>query len=117
MSGAESYLQREHFCGSTEALLLIKPFVSTMTRSELMAVMTGGNGRGYGAQVVFFREVFPTLQAPSHASIISAPAALAIAKAIVPETEVSKTAGVVTVEFEKNAKISWKRLRMGPRRE
>lgn len=109
-SGAESLSAAGNiFVGQTEAPLLIKPFVATMTRSELMAVMTGGfatvAGGVLGAYVSFLSDSIPNIA--GHlviASIISAPAALAIAKVIVPETEVSKTAGVVSVEFEKNAK-------------
>jgi len=109
-SGAESLSAAGNiFVGQTEAPLLIKPFVNTMTRSELMAVMTGGfatvAGGVLGAYVSFLSDSIPNIA--GHlviASIISAPAALAIAKVIVPETATSETAGTVTVQFERNAK-------------
>ena len=109
-SGAESLSAAGNiFVGQTEAPLLIKPFVNGMTRSELMAVMTGGfatvAGGVLGAYVSFLHDAIPNIA--GHlviASIISAPAALAIAKVMVPETEESETAGVVKVNFEENAK-------------
>ena len=109
-SGAESLSAAGNiFVGQTEAPLLIKPFVNGMTRSELMAVMTGGfatvAGGVLGAYVSFLQNSIPNIA--GHlviASIISAPAALAIAKVMVPETEESQTAGDVKVEFERNAK-------------
>jgi CNT family concentrative nucleoside transporter len=107
-SGAESLSAAGNiFVGQTEAPLLIRPFVDGMTRSELMAVMTGGfatvAGGVLGAYVAFLNNSIPNIA--GHlviASIISAPAALAIAKVIVPETEESQTAGEVKVAFEKN---------------
>ncbi|MFT6142153.1 MAG: CNT family concentrative nucleoside transporter [Myxococcota bacterium] len=105
-SGAESLSAAGNiFVGQTEAPLLIRPFVGTMTRSELMAVMTGGfatvAGGVLGAYVGFFSDgqggyIIPNL--PGHlvvASIISAPAALAIAKVMVPEMGVPATRGKV----------------------
>lgn len=105
-SGAESLSAAGNiFVGQTEAPLLIRPFVGTMTRSELMAVMTGGfatvAGGVLGAYVGFFSDgqggyIIPNL--PGHlvvASIISAPAALAIAKVMVPEMGVPATRGSV----------------------
>lgn len=78
------------FVGQTEAPLLIKPMLKDMTMSELHAVMTGGfatiAGSVFGAYVSFGIS-------PSHllsASVMSAPAALAIAKLSYPETEESK---------------------------
>ncbi len=94
------------FVGQTEAPLLVKPFVSGMTQSELMAVMTGGfatvAGGVMGAYIGFLAPYFPDIA--GHllaASVMSAPAALVIAKVMVPETEESQTKGSVRVEVER----------------
>ena len=82
-SGAESLSAAGNILKSNRSPLLIKPFVSTMTRSELMAVMTRlCNGRrGYWVPMsVFFRGIPNIAGHLVIASIISAPAALAIAK-------------------------------------
>lgn len=108
-SGSESLSAAGNiFVGQTEAPLLVKPFVPTMTRSELMAVMTGGfatvAGGVLGVYVMLLRDSLPSIA--GHlvvASILSAPAALAMAKVIVPETEQSRTAGDVKVEFQKTS--------------
>ena len=107
-SGAESLSAAGNiFVGQTEAPLLIKPFVSTMTRSELMAVMTGGfatvAGGVMGAYVSFLEGVPNIAGHLVMASIMSAPAALAVAKLMVPETEVPETMGTLETEFEQPA--------------
>lgn len=94
------------FVGQTEAPLVVKPFVETMTMSELHAIMTGGfatvAGGVMAAYVMFLGEYIPGIA--GHlvtASLMSAPAALAISKVVYPEKEVSKTAGGVKMEVEK----------------
>ncbi|MCA9539081.1 MAG: NupC/NupG family nucleoside CNT transporter [Myxococcales bacterium] len=90
-SGAESLSAAGNiFVGQTEAPLLIRPFVTELTMSELMAVMVGGFSTVAGgvmvAYVGMFRGVFPDMA--GHlltASIMSAPAALVIAKLMYPE--------------------------------
>lgn len=108
-SGSESLSAAGNiFVGQTEAPLLVKPFVGTMTRSELMAIMTGGfatvAGGVLGVYVMLLQDSLPSIA--GHlvvASILSAPAALAMAKVMVPETEESLTAGGVKVNFEQPA--------------
>jgi len=107
-SGAESLSAAGNiFVGQTEAPLLVKPFVDKMTRSELMAVMTGGfatvAGGVMGAYVSFLSDIPNIAGHLVMASIMSAPAALAIAKVMVPETEKSVTQGTLSVEIEKSA--------------
>lgn len=94
------------FVGQTEAPLVVKPFVKTMTMSELHAIMTGGfatvAGGVMAAYVMFLGDYIPNIA--GHlvtASIMSAPAALAISKVMYPEKEESKTAGAVKMEVEK----------------
>ncbi|HPP87655.1 MAG TPA: Na+ dependent nucleoside transporter N-terminal domain-containing protein, partial [bacterium] len=106
-SGAESLSAAANiFVGQTEAPLLVKPFVSRMTVSELHAVMTGGfatvAGGVMAAYVVFLKDFIPNIA--GHlvtASIMSAPAALAISKIVYLETEESVIAGDVKIYIEK----------------
>jgi len=107
-SGAESLSAAGNiFVGQTEAPLLVKPFIQTMTRSELMAVMTGGfatvAGGVMGAYVKFLDGVPNIAGHLVMASIMSAPAALAIAKVMVPETGSPVTTGTIQTQFEKTA--------------
>ncbi len=107
-SGAESLSAAGNiFVGQTEAPLLVKPFIRDMTRSELMAVMTGGfatvAGGVMGAYVKFLEGVPNIAGHLVMASIMSAPAALAIAKVMVPETGKPVTTGTIDMEFEKTA--------------
>ncbi len=105
-SGAETLSASANiFVGQTEAPLVIKPFVKDMTRSELMAVMSGGfatvAGGVLAAYVGMLRADFPDIA--GHliaASVMSAPASLLIAKVIVPETETPKTAGRLEMHVE-----------------
>jgi len=80
------------FVGQTEAPLVVAPFMKTMTDSELHAVMTGGfatiAGGVFGVYAFFLGDATAILAA----SIMSAPAALAISKISLPETEESETA-------------------------
>merc|ERR1711962_751263 len=79
------------FLGQTEAPLLIKPYLPTMTPSELHAVMTGGFATIAGSVLAAYVSFGVD---PSHllsASVMSAPAALAYAKLFYPETKKSKT--------------------------
>lgn len=106
-SGAESLSAAANiFVGQTEAPLLIKPYVKDMTKSELHAVMTGGfatvAGGVMAAYVSFLKDIPGIAGHLVTASILSAPAALAISKVMFPETEESKTAGgTIKVTIEK----------------
>jgi CNT family concentrative nucleoside transporter len=108
-SGAETLSTAGNiFLGQTEAPLLIRPFLPKMTRSELMAVMTGGfatvAGGVMGAYVGFLQGAIPDIAGHLMvASILSAPAAFAMAKLVVPETEVPETRGNVNISFPKTA--------------
>lgn len=97
LSGPESLSAAGNiFLGQTEAPLLVKPFIKNMTYSELMCLMTGGMatiaGSVLAAFVYFLGGDDPVQQAKfaSHllsASIMSAPAAIVIAKIMLPETK------------------------------
>jgi CNT family concentrative nucleoside transporter len=97
-SGAESLnVAASIFMGQTEAPLTIRPFLPDLTRSELMTVMTSGmahvSGGIMAAYIAFGVEAKHLLAAV----IMTAPGTLLIAKMIVPETEIAKTAGQVTM--------------------
>ncbi len=97
LSGPESLSAAGNiFLGQTEAPLLVRPFISRMTRSELMCLMTGGMatlaGGVLAAYVSFLGGDDPAQKAvfAAHlltASIMNAPAGIVLAKILVPETE------------------------------
>lgn len=106
-SGAETLSAAGNiFVGQTEAPLLIKPFVERMTTSELMAVMTagfatvaGGVMAAYvGMLLVYFPDVAGHLMA---ASVMSAPAALVVAKLMVPETGEPETRDTLEISVDR----------------
>lgn len=101
-SGAESLSAAANiFVGQTEAPLVVKPFVDKMTNSELMALMTGGMATVAGGVLAAYVGMGVDAGHLLAASVMSAPAALAIAKLMVPETEESETAGVVKADLPK----------------
>ncbi len=101
-SGAESLSAASNiFVGQTEAPLVIRPYVGEMTMSELMAVMTGGFATVAGGVMAAYISFGVSAGHLIAASVMSAPAALAIAKIMVPETGRPVTAGDVRMEVEK----------------
>lgn len=96
LSGAESLSAAGNiFLGQTEAPLLVRPFVKNMTTSELMCLMTGGMatiaGGVLAGYVAFLGGDDPAERAKYaayllSASIMNAPAAIVLAKIIIPET-------------------------------
>lgn len=102
LSGAESLSASANiFLGQTEAPLLIKPYLNAMTRSEILAVMVGGMATVAGAVLIAFiaflggddpqqQVLFATHLITK--CVISAPAALVIAKILLPQTEPISTA-------------------------
>jgi CNT family concentrative nucleoside transporter len=106
-SGAETLSATGNiFVGQTEAPLLIKPFVHTMTLSELNTVMVGGfatiAGGVMAAYVGMLSPFFPDIA--GHlltASVMNAPAGLLISKMLVPELGEPATRGTVKVRIEK----------------
>jgi len=92
------------FLGQTESPLMVRPFISKMTKSELMAVMTGGFATVSGGVLAIYVSWLTDIQGiAGHllaASVMSAPAAIVVAKIIYPETEESQTMGDVNVNIE-----------------
>src|SRR5207247_3426428 len=89
------------FLGQTDAPLTIRPFISAMTRSELMCIMTSGRAHASGgimaAYIAFGVEARPLLTAV----IMTAPGTLLLAKMFVPETGKPRTAGDVHLKIER----------------
>jgi len=120
-SGAESLsVTANIFVGQTEAPLVVRPYLSTMTMSELMAVMTGGMATIAGGVMAAYIQILgdPYAQAMGisldagrllfaeqllGASIMAAPAALLLAKMIIPEVEEPATRGAVKIEVEQRS--------------
>lgn len=89
------------FVGQVEAQLLIKPYVPTMTMSELLASMTGSMACVAGGVLAVYIGLGIKASYLLTASIMAAPGGLVIAKIVWPETEESKTKGKVEVEVKK----------------
>lgn len=89
------------FVGQVEAQLLIKPYVPSMTMSELLASMAGSMACVAGGVLAVYIGFGIKASYLLTASIMAAPAALVISKIVWPETEESKTKGKVQVHVEK----------------
>ena len=93
LAGAESLSTAGNiFLGQTEAPLLVKPYVESMSRSEIMCVMVGGFANVAGgvlaAYVGMLAGLIPDIA--GHlltVSVMSAPATIVFAKIMVPETK------------------------------
>lgn len=97
-SGAETLsCSANVFVGQTEAPLLIKPFLEEMTVSELHAVMVGGFATIAGGVLAGYIRMGISAAHLIAASVMAAPAALVMAKILMPETQHSKTAGDVEI--------------------
>jgi CNT family concentrative nucleoside transporter len=102
-SGAESVSTvADIFVGQSEAPLVIRPYIATLTRSELMACMTAGfattAGAVLAAYVLMLKDHVPEIAGHLIAcSVMSAPASLVIAKLMLPESETPTTRGDVPV--------------------
>ncbi len=120
-SGAESLsVAANVFIGQTEAPLVIRPYIAGMTRSELLALQTGGMATIAGGVLAAYIQMLGLSFAQAQgwditqaqqlfaghllaASVMAAPAALIMAKMIIPETQESQTKGNVKIHVEKTA--------------
>ena len=110
ISGSESLATASNvFIGQTEAPLAVKPYVQGMTRSELFVLMSGGmatiaggvlaayigflGGESDADRILFAKHLLS-------ASVMSAPAAIVVAKILIPETEESETKGMDGIDYE-----------------
>jgi concentrative nucleoside transporter, CNT family len=120
-SGAESLSNTANiFVGQTEAPLLIRPYIGTMTNSEILTIMIGGMATISGGVMAAYIQMLgqalasvqkiPLAEAQLRfavqllaASVMAAPASLVIAKILFPETGTPVTKGTVRLKVEKNA--------------
>lgn len=114
VSGAESLSGAANvFFGQTEAPLLVRPYISGMTQSELMALMTGG----FATVAAGVMAVYVSILAGDNAeravtiarhlltaSLMSAPAAFVMAKVMIPERDSSRIAEVAKVSLARETK-------------
>ncbi|MGX2949301.1 NupC/NupG family nucleoside CNT transporter [Ursidibacter sp. B-7004-1] len=75
------------FVGQTEAPLLVKPYIKSMTNSELFAVMCGGVASVAGAVMISYAGMGVPLTYLIAASFMAAPGGLLFAKILHPQTE------------------------------
>ncbi len=108
VSGAEALSNvASAFVGQVEAQVLIRPYLKGMTKSELLASMSGSLACIAGGILIVYSnmglragmDLAPTLIA---ASLMAAPGALVISKIVFPETEMSETMGTVKLEVKSN---------------
>src|SRR5215470_6247578 len=100
-SGAESLnVAASIFMGQTEAPVTIRPFLPDLTRSELMTVMTSGMAHVSGSIMAAYIGYGIDAGHLLSAVIMTAPGTLVMAKMLVPETEIAKTAGKVVMSVE-----------------
>lgn len=120
-SGAESLSNTANiFVGQTEAPLMIRPYISGMTQSELLTIMVGGMATIAGGVLAAYVQMLGYSYAQVHgldvtagqikfaaqlmaASIMAAPAGLAMSKIMFPETGEPETKGTVKVRVEKTS--------------
>ena len=112
LSGAESLSAAGNiFLGQTEAPLLVRPFIPTMTKSEIMCLMTGGMatiaGGVLAGYVAFLGGNDPVEQTKYatfllSASVMNAPAAIVMAKILVPEKDYDNQKRELKISAEKN---------------
>jgi len=113
ISGSESLsVAANVFVGQTEAPLVVRPYISRMTESELFTMMVGGMATIAGGVLAAYitmlggaddaARIFYAKHLLS-ASIMAAPATIVIAKLLKPETEESLTKGKVSLHVEKTA--------------
>ena len=117
-SGAETLsVSANIFVGQTEAPILIRPFINNMTNSELMAIMIGGFATAAGSvmalYVLWLQEIPGIAGHMLAASIMSAPAALVIAKIIYPETNRPDTLDNVAISIDRTTENAMDALGRG----
>lgn len=89
------------FVGQVEAQIMIKPYISSMTMSELLASMAGSMACIAGGVMAVYISMGVPAPYLLAASIMAAPASLVIAKIVLPEMEESTTKGAVKLEVKK----------------
>ncbi|GAB1449430.1 NupC/NupG family nucleoside CNT transporter [Bacteroidota bacterium] len=89
------------FVGQVEAQIMIKPYINSMTKSELLASMSGSMATIAGGVMAVYISMGVPAPYLLAASIMAAPGALVISKIVWPETEDSPTKGNIKLEVKK----------------
>ncbi len=101
VSGAEALSNvASAFVGQVEAQVMIRPYLKGMTKSELLASMSGSLACIAGGILVVYVSFGAKAEYLLAASIMAAPAALVISKIVMPETETSETMGSIKLEVK-----------------
>jgi CNT family concentrative nucleoside transporter len=101
-SGAESLAAAANvFLGVTEAPIIIRPYIASMTQSELLALMTGGLATIAGTVMAIYINLGADPVAVLTTSVMAAPCGLYISKILLPEDGTPVTAGAIKVEVER----------------
>lgn len=99
-SGAESLASAANvFVGQTEAPIVIGPYLKTMTKAELLSLMVGGLATIAGGVMIAYVSFGVSAGHLLAASVMSAPAALLVAKILCPETTEPVTRGKVKLDI------------------
>ncbi len=103
-SGAEATSNSASvFVGQVEAQILIKPFLATATKSELLAVMAGSMACISGGIMAVYIDMGIPANYLMTASIMAVPGALVISKILYPEVEESVTRGTIKLDLKKES--------------
>ena len=111
ISGAESLCTASNIFVGIEASVVVRPYLATMTRSELGLVLTSGfatvASSTLGLYVMLLHQTFPTIAGHlMSASLLGAPAAIIMSKLVLPETEQPETLGkIVAPHYEKPSSL------------
>jgi len=101
VSGAEALSNvASAFVGQVEAQVMIRPYLPTMTKSELLASMSGSLACIAGGILIVYANMGAKAEYLIAASLMAAPGALVISKIVYPETEESQTMGSVKLEVK-----------------
>jgi CNT family concentrative nucleoside transporter len=101
VSGAEALSNvASAFVGQVEAQVMIRPYLASMTKSELLASMSGSLACIAGGILIVYANMGAKAEYLLTASLMAAPGALVISKIVFPETEESQTMGQVKLEVK-----------------
>jgi len=90
------------FVGQIEAQVLIKEYLPTMTKSELLTMMSGNLACIAGGVLIVYANMGARPDYLMAASMMSIPGSLVISKIVFPEIEVPPTMGNVTLRVKTN---------------
>jgi len=107
-SGSESVVAAASpFVGQGESALLVKPFIDTMTTSEIHSIMTSGFATIAGSVLVGYISMGINAQALITACVMSTPCSLAVSKLRYPEVEQSQSKGEINIPEDKDREANF----------